>query len=839
MDSIIKEIENKIFQFNFEDKMTDKACFNKIKMDYLLVLTLAACWDIKSNQLTEDEKKAFLSAFQRPQTGDLIRIIDSLLKLDKSIVNILDIYKEGRNSLFGHTTFDEYEAKRLNRECEQCWNAILKLEPINDTDSNLIREIYQEQTDFYYIANIKSNNNMLVKQFGNKTEFREFSQVELKSRLLNKSNTINKGDLFLLVNSTYIKLSPFIQYNDIEELFMLIMDIELDPLQFKMAYIFRTSYAQDSVTYLDEFPIDFKLYYPENSKKINKNGLTINKFSQFDLFKQEYYKDINKDLQNQLNNFVIGNMPYGAVRGVGGVGKTSLIFMWLNRLLNNEENILDNLRTKFNLKRIIFLSAKTKIYSRDINTDNDSSLYDITSDIEDYNSFIESVYSILHNKVKNNTQFIDKENFLKNYCTTSNGILLIIDDYESLPEESRDKIQLLKDSLDSTAIKLLITTRFFSKESKDIIVNTLCPQDCAKMADYIFGDNKWREDLSIYNFHKLTGGLPLLIWYAKAYYKMGWLTTQKLQEKFSGPQEGLDLYLYSNFENCFESSFTRNFLMIASRYYEVKHTLQISKKIAIFLCLENPQNFKKDDEEFYLKELIDLKLISINQSTNSIDFSPLMVYMDKSTNKPEAQEVWQEDSLKILNYLNEEAYKELYGVIDAATNLDTLTRCRILKRILHFSYESEDLCSLAINNLFEVTDEKLELYKKNEKIFLQNVSLIKSLLKYLVTITISVNNCDIITDFLKIISIKIPREEALNKYSYHLIEVAAQLLIFNLDQRERETLTNAELRAQTHTLINIVIEMLPLSAYNKNTIVKIKNTLDSISIYCDIPLFEI
>ena len=78
--------------------------------------------------------------------------------------------------------------------------------------------------------------------------------------------------------------------------------------------------------------------------------------------------------------------------------------------------------------------------------------------------------------------------------------------------------------------------------------------------------------------------------------------------------------------------------------------------------------------------------------------------------------------------------------------------------------------------------------------------------------------------------------EALNKYSYHLIEVVTQLLIFNLDQRERETLTNAELRAQTHTLINIVIEMLPLSAYKKKYNCKIKNTLDSISIYCDIPL---
>ena len=139
VDCIIKELDNKIFQFNFEGKTTDKACFNKIKIDYLLLLTLAACWDIKSEQLNEEDKKAFLSALQRPQTGDLIRLIDSVLKIDKSIVSIFDMYKEGRNSLFGHTTFDEYEAQRLNKECELCWELLINLTSLKDKDSDLIR----------------------------------------------------------------------------------------------------------------------------------------------------------------------------------------------------------------------------------------------------------------------------------------------------------------------------------------------------------------------------------------------------------------------------------------------------------------------------------------------------------------------------------------------------------------------------------------------------------------------------------------------------------------------------------------------------------------------------
>lgn|GEM_PF-2456021 len=832
MDCIIKELDNKIFQFNFEDKKTDKACFNKIKMDYLLLLTLAACWDIKANQLSDEEKKLFLSAFQRPQTGDLIRLIDSTARIDKSIIKIFDLYKEGRNSLFGHTTFDEYEAQRLNHECEQCWDALIHLSSINEPDSDFIRKFYQEENDFYYISNIKENGNMLVKQFGAKTEFKEFSQIMMKSRLLNKSNAIKKGDLFLLVDKTYIKISPFIQYNDIEELFMLVMDIESNPLQFKMAYVFRTGYAKDSVKYLDEFPIELKGFFPENNKKSTKNGLHINTFSQFDLFNQEYYKDVNINLQNQLTNFITGNMAYGAIRGVGGVGKTSLVFMWLNRILNNEDNILDSIREKFKLKRIIFLSAKTKIYSREINEDNLSNFYELSSDIQDYYTFIDSVYSLLQNKVKETTQFHDKEFFLKNYKISSNGLLIIIDDYESLPLDSRKKIQKFKDSLDPTSIKLLITTRFISMESKDIVVSALNTQDCAKMADYIFETNKWRNDLSIEEFHKLTGGLPLLIWYAKAHYNMGQLTTKKLKEKFSGPEEGLDLYLYNNFEQCFENNFTRNFLMIASRYYELHNILQISKKTIIFLCLENPRDYKPEEEEFYLRELNDLKLISINQTTNSIDFSPLMNYMDKSANKPQPYLEDQEDSLEVLVNLKEETYKDLEGVIHSAQYLDNAAKHRLLQRIILFSYDDDKIRNLAIGHIFDLTEDKLLLYKENERIFLNDIKLIEQLLHYLNDKNIiNLDNQKTIVNFVKSISIKIGQSTELQVMASQLLDIIYHLLVFVLEQREKETITNLELTNQSQALINIVKDVVSISNDQNEYINKFKNIIDSISIY--------
>lgn len=120
--------------------------------------------------------------------------------------------------------------------------------------------------------------------------------------------------------------------------------------------------------------------------------------------------------------------------------------MWMNRLLNNENGVLDHIRKKFNLRQLIFLSAKTRIYSREINEENLSNFYEIKSDVSNYHEIIESVYAVFHPQEKQGVVFEDKVNYIKNYSNHSHAVLIIIDDYESLPQESRDNIQLLKDA---------------------------------------------------------------------------------------------------------------------------------------------------------------------------------------------------------------------------------------------------------------------------------------------------------------------------------------------------------------------------------------------------------
>lgn len=647
MDTITQELDNLILRYNFDKRVTDVACYNKIKMDYFLMLTIAATWDMKHSLMDKKDLYAVMNCLQRPQTGKLIKLIDSYFHLDRSIVDIFDLYRVGRNLRFGHTTFDEFEADRLNSECKQCWDALMQLQEMSDNNSELIRKLYQKNNDFYYINNINQDNIMLVRQFGTKNSFISINKLLIKARLSNKNNDIDIGDLFLAVDDYFIKVSPYIQYSDEEKLFMMLMDIETFPLAFKMAYIYRTKYANESVKYLDEFPAELRVFFPDNTHNL-KNGIYLNKFSQYKLFEQEYYQGVHREIQTQLDAFITGNMAYGAVRGVGGVGKTSAVFMWINRVLNNENNVLDSIRQNFNLHSIIFLSAKRKIYSRDINEENLSNFYNIEGDVSNYKDIIEYIYTIFHETEKEGITFEDKVGYIKSYANHRYGILIVIDDYESLPKESREKVQKLKDTLNPKMVKMLITTRFASKESKDIIVERLNENACADMTDHIFGEKNWRTNLSTSEMHILTGGLPLLIWYAKAYFLIGQLSSERLKSNFSGPTQGLDEYLYDNFVQCFEDEFTKNFLMIATRYYELNNILQISKKIAVFLCLKESKEYKAEDEEFYFQELTDLKLISINQSINLIDFSPLMIYMDKSTKKQEPQEQYQEDNLRIL-----------------------------------------------------------------------------------------------------------------------------------------------------------------------------------------------
>lgn len=841
MDSITRDLDDLILQYEFEERWTDVACYNKIRMDYFLMLTIAATWDMKQSELTDEagkETKAqrVIKSLNRPETGKLISIIDSCLNIDKSIVDVFNLYKEGRNLKFGHTTFDTYEAINLNKECEACWDSLKNLKPIEAASDDIIRKLFQEEVDFYYIKRVKDNGDMLVMKLGNKDGSVIFPRLNMKARLVNKNNEIEKGDLFVYIDDRYIKISPFIQYNEDKKLFMMLMDIETAPLAFKMAYVYRTGYAKESAEYLEEFPKDLKDYFPEATKKIGKNGIQLNEFSQYELFKQEFYTGIHEDVQKKLDSFLVGNMAYGAVRGVGGVGKTSAVFRWMNRILNNEEDILDTIRKKFNLKRIIFLSAKTKIFSRDVNEENLSNFYNIESDVSSYKDIIEYIYKTFHPEEKAGTTFQDKVDYLKDYNNPSMCFLIIIDDYESLSKSDRSRLQQLKDSLNPAVVKLLITTRFAAKESKDIIVESLNEKECSAVADHIFGSNKWRQSLEAQELHELTGGLPLLIWYAKAFFQTGQLSSKSLKNSFSGPAEGLEGYLYDNFLHCFEETFTKNFLMITKRYYDIHNVLQISKKVAVFLCLEDVKAYKPEDEEFYFRELNDLKLIIINPATNTIDFSPLMLYMDKGKKKKEPEAKYQEDSLKILEKMNEEEYKDLFAVIESVEYVEDERKCRILDRIINFSQNDDAVRVSAMRKLFALHDNKIKLYTENTQMVQNNEELMKDMLMYLLEDTaIYGAEYELIKEFLYAVAVAADSKDMSAHIAEKCLDLVLNLLEFALNERDQENITNAELEKRAGLLIEIAEKFINRIEDEEKLMELVQNIdecLDNISIYC-------
>lgn len=841
MDRITKELDDLIIQYDFEGRNTDVACYNKIKMDYYLMLTIAVTWDIKHLLMSDEKINTVITCLQRPETGKLIRILDVGLGLNKEIVDIFNLYKEGRNLRFGHTTFDEYEANNLNSECEYCYKSLMEIGPIDDFCSEMVRKLYQEENDFFYIASMKQNGEILVKQFGNKNGIMKITELQMKSRMINKQNDIKEGDLFIMIDDAFVKVSPFIAYSDKEQLFLMLMDIEISPLAFKMAYVYRTKYVSDSVKYLDEFPKELEEYFPKENRKIGKNGITLNRFSQYELFEQDYYPSIHETIQKQLDDFIVGNMAYGAVRGVGGVGKTSAVFMWMSRVLNNEDGILDRIRDRFELKRILFLSAKTRIYSRSINAENYSNFYEIESDVSNYNEIVSSIYSAFHPQEKEGVPFEEKVEYIKNYSNQAHAILVIIDDYESLPLESREKIQKLKDSLNPNLIKFLITTRFASKESKDIIVEQLNENECADMTDYIFGDDKWKGEISAMEMHKLTSGLPLLIWYAKAYYQIGQLSSKKL--KFSGPAEGLEGYLYDNFVQCFEDEFTKNFLMMATRYYEIHKVLQISKKTAIFLSMKEPKEYKVEDEEFYFQELLDLKLITINQSTNAIDYSPLMIYMDKASKKQEPQSQYQEDNLKVLAHLDEEKYKDISAVVESVEYLENETKSRILYKVVEFAYFDEDIKMLALNRLFALSKEKIELYKNNIAAFQSSPKLIKSMFEYLLECQEDLSeNYEMVRDFIYSISVRFDNEDVQEHTVVKALLLTNKILEMTLNARESDVITNPELVKRASLLRDMAekfMSKIQLTDEVKNVIEQINGVINDISLYCSIECLSV
>ncbi|MCR4645856.1 MAG: ATP-binding protein [Oscillospiraceae bacterium] len=821
MDKIIRKLDSKVQENLILGQQTNAHLYQKLKMDYYLILTIAAGLDMRSRDAQILNNDTILS-FVRPETGKLLEFLKSQIRPNAAISKLFNIYREDRNVYFGHTTLDPIVLQQAAQLWEKNEQNLKELPSFQDDEvSELLRRMYTEKCPFYYLHSFHNEEIIMVKIGNEEPEFTRSSKNAVKNCLYNKhnANDLQEGDLFLYVGGWYIKLSPFIRYEPDKGKYQMFLDIEtkkdatkgnnyIYATHFKMGDIFRRNADDDNGVYpYDPSPLPRELApFMDCERRLL---IDLNDFSQRDLMDQEYFvTGISQKIQKELDEFLYGRVAFAAVHGLGGVGKTSTIFMWINSLLKDKKRIqkVKELGEGFELRRIIFLSAKKKLYQRSADENGDQ-FRDLVSDISSYEDIIQYVYEKSpHSSDNRNVDFAAQERFFKERLKKT---LVIIDDVESLSDEDRQKILKLKKQLDYRNVKLLLTTRVNFMES--IEVEPLNVEECAVMADQIFATSDWRRSLTPDQLHAMTSGYPILIWFAKKLFNMGQLNADNIHKRLDGPDSQLAFYLYGELFQCFRDIFSRNVIRNAARYFDASDRMEISKDTLLLLSLEDVRNYQRDNEADLFRELSDLHLIILPENGQFVDFSPMRTFFEKTAIRDVPTESYQKSALGIIEHLDERNYSSLYSVIQAAAFLPDMQRIDILERITAFPAVEKHIKDLALADLFKLKneEEKMRLYEQNKPLFQSELILTRTIVEYITSNKEVLAREDLITDLLSGCTAIITAQDLTGN-----IPVLFDLMEAYLEQvfKDRvDSLINSELTVKKVGLINdYATKLLPL-----------------------------
>lgn len=170
-----------------------------------------------------------------------------------------------------------------------------------------------------------------------------------------------------------------------------------------------------------------------------------------------YDEKIIKDKWDQLMAFCKnGNSPNCIIMGSGGIGKTAMLLSLVHKYMSGE--------MKSSVKRIIFLSAKKRFLEQD-EVYNISSI-EASSDITCFNDFIRSFIQYGRNLSLEEVgsedvteKLMNEKEILTWMEEDDQKLMLLLDDFDSLPQEDAEKIYRFTLLLPPEKVKTIITTR--------------------------------------------------------------------------------------------------------------------------------------------------------------------------------------------------------------------------------------------------------------------------------------------------------------------------------------------------------------------------------------------
>jgi len=333
-------------------------------------------------------------------------------------------------------------------------------------------------------------------------------------------------------------------------------------------------------------------------KRKSSNGTILN------VFDNNYNKYIDLGIKKRIIDFLTKTQHSvsATIWGHGGVGKTATIQYICEELSQSYQKKFDY---------IIFLSAKDRTYNYHLGT-----VQELSDSITTLEEIVRNINAIM---------FDDPAVDLKQIKDFKGQLLLIIDDYETLSPEEKEKVVEFIRNLNPNHHRMIVTTRAYLKIGDEIQTNELDEEQTQSFFTRILENDfsslpvenykkKISEGDNAKRLHFITSGRPLFI-FQFAHTLIQHDLESALKTDIKNTQEAID-FLYGRIYN-YLSKTAKDLFVAISLLVTEKDLSNLVNKLKYILNLES------SDESFNsaLQELIKLKILEIKEDGFFIVYS--------------------------------------------------------------------------------------------------------------------------------------------------------------------------------------------------------------------------
>ena len=614
MDYIQKGILDRIQRLHHKNSpnvYSTMSQYYRILSEYHLFLMFACLWDRKEHVIPREKRLEITQKMEKPILGTTLSYImemdqigEVVFKIDNGYMQTMSRFINIRNKSFGHATIlpnvQEGRYKDICVELEQCYRCIQKFED----------KFFGSECEFR-LRQTPGSGQLTVFLPNRNYEYRDVDPHIVSDFICN--------ELYYSCIQGNFRISPFI----------LAQEQGVDSGNYEIFYFtgyklasgifeyYLVSEFRDNYEYSKSFPNYFTSYKKTSEHTIcRSNGVISNRFNN----NYDYFIDIPpfKGYVTQIWDFLKKNKSNTCltIRGGGGIGKTALVHFICTKYL------FESTKEESFFRYVIFCSAKDREFRLDSRTER-GTIHKIDSrqSIASYYDILRTISWVLELSKEPDTA--DHVREIEEAFLQEKGILLIIDDFETLSNEDKSATVDLINRMQIDRHKVLITTRsqyligsaydvqrmdenqlisFMNKRFEKILENNPRSDVCERFKNFL-GDGKRHK------IFELTQGLPLLAIQFVTLLQLNGFSSKVLKPEWKESAEDFLLgRLYSYFH-----TFTSKLLFLIIAFFVKYGQNTISLDVLEIFYKLYCARFKQVDVDFQqdLNELKNLSIIRI------------------------------------------------------------------------------------------------------------------------------------------------------------------------------------------------------------------------------------